>query len=89
MSDDNNVAMEMPRYECHKRVWALKIDLICEQRDGSAIIHPAEEEYSAFPVSASYVNKHCPKVGGYYVKYKDGYESFSPPDTFEAGYTRI
>ena len=25
----------------------------------------------------------------YYVKYKDGYESFSPADAFESGYSRI
>lgn len=27
-------------------------------------------------------------TGGYYVRYEDGYESFSPAGAFESGYTR-
>jgi hypothetical protein len=33
--------------------------------------------------------KHKPQVGWYLVRYEDGYTSFSPPETFEAGYARI
>lgn len=40
-------------------------------------------------VDVSYLNKHKPEPGGYYVRYEDGYESYSPPEAFEAGYTRI
>lgn len=29
------------------------------------------------------------KVGGYYVVYEDGYESWSPAEAFEKGYTLI
>ena len=28
-------------------------------------------------------------IGGYYVRYEDGYESWSPAEAFEAGYTRV
>jgi hypothetical protein len=31
--------------------------------------------------------KHAPQVGGYYVRYPDGYESWSPAKAFEEGYT--
>lgn len=40
-------------------------------------------------VAAEYVEKHKPTVGGYYVRYADGYESYSPAEAFEGGYTRI
>ncbi len=36
-----------------------------------------------------YMRKHQPKIGGYFVVYKDGYKSFSPAEAFEEGYTRI
>jgi len=30
-----------------------------------------------------------PKEGDYYIRYSDGYESWSPKEVFEAGYSRI
>lgn len=90
-------AREMPRYKCHKEVWALKIARIefdhdkarAENRetDGSATITPAEDGYAPFKVPHDYVRKHNPQAGGYYVVYKDGYKSFSPADAFEDGYS--
>ena len=82
---------EMPRYQCHKKVWALRIKdvVIPENGDGSAIITPSNDGYGAFVVDREYVQKHKPQVGGFYVVYEDGYKSFSPGDAFEAGYTRI
>lgn len=50
---------------------------------------PAEVEFPSFVVSAEYLAKHKPVVGGYFVVYVDGYESFSPATAFEEGYTRI
>ena len=90
---------EMPRYTCHKEVWALKISSIFRDQDfapnekretdGSATIVPADTSYGPFKVSAEYLRKHNPQVGGYFVVYKDGYKSFSPEAAFEEGYTRI
>lgn len=40
-------------------------------------------------VDMAWIEKHKPVIGGYYVRYADGYESFSPADAFEAGYTAI
>lgn len=83
----------MPKYKCHKEVWALKIKSIVidgegenRESDGSAVITP-EGEYAPFLVNRDYMYKHKPQVGGYYVVYKDGYESFSPKDAFEDGYS--
>jgi hypothetical protein len=90
------IEREMPKYKCHKEVWALKIKSIVrdgegEEResDGSAMITPEEEGYAPFKVDNDYMEKHKPHVGGYYVVYEGGYKSFSPADAFESGYTRI
>jgi len=82
---------EMPRYKCHKEVWALKIihvDLILGSKAG-AIITPHESGYSSFYVCDDYIKKHNPEAGGYYVVYKNGHESWSPAEEFENGYTII
>lgn len=54
----------------------------------NAVITP-EGDYPSFTVSAEYMAKHKPVVGGYFVVYEDGYESFSPAKAFEEGYTLI
>ena len=94
---DGAAQRQMPRYKCHKEVWALKIAEIKRhneddpnaETDGSATITPAEEGYAPFRVDYEFMNKHKPQVGGYYVVYKDGYKSFSPAEAFEDGYTAI
>lgn len=88
-------SVEMPRYKCHKDVWALKISAVVDptqpgnESDGSRILSFAEPGYASLRVPHDYVRKHNPQPGGYYVVYKDGYQSFSPADAFEDGYTRI
>lgn len=99
MNQECQAAAEMPRYKCHKEVWALKISAIArdsdkareEQRetDGSATITPAEDGYAPFKVDANYMHKHKPEAGGYYVVYADGYKSFSPAKAFEDGYSPV
>ncbi len=76
---------EMPRYKCHKEVWALKIK---EVRRALTIV-PEDKGYAPFDVSLEYISKHNPVAGGYYVVYKDGYISYSPAQAFEDGYTRV
>lgn len=85
--ESSGIGQEMPRYKCHKEVWALKIASIRLTEDGRGWITPAEDGYAPFEVSAAYVSKHEPTPGGYYVVYKDGYQSFSPAKAFEDGYT--
>lgn len=99
----NQAMREMPKYKCHKEVFALKIKAIeydsdnahLENRDtdGSAMITPEESGYAPFRVDREFVRKRLPVsgpiVGGYYVQYKDGYKSFSPAEAFEEGYHPI
>ncbi len=91
--DEPDAPRELPRYLCHKEVRALKIAEVGPRSD---LTHeeyydvvPADEEFATFAVSKAYVVKHTPAAGGYYVVYSDGYESFSPAQAFEEGYTRI
>jgi hypothetical protein len=88
-----STAMEMPRYQCHKQVWALKIKEV-KQSDpgvifegGSWEIVPEDSRYGDIRVSHEYYCKHKPEAGGYFVVYDDGYKSFSPAKAFEDGYT--
>lgn len=73
--------MELPRYICHKKVWALKIagiafdiDKAREQNcetDGSATLTPENTSYAPFKVDDGWLQRN-PKlaVGGYYVVYE-------------------
>ena len=86
---------ELPKYKSHKIIQALKIDFIGMEHGkdnphrGKGLIHPVDEGYAPFHVSEEYMKKHSPKAGGYYVRYPDGYESWSPAKAFEDGYTRL
>ena len=80
---------EMPRYQCHKQVWALKIKSIEFDTLGDAVITPEEPRYAPFDVDTGYCGKHSPEAGGYYVVYDGGYKSYSPANAFEAGYARL
>jgi hypothetical protein len=76
--------MEMPRYQSHKEVHALKINKVegCE-------ITPADGRYAPFMVEPEMYLRYTPTAGDYYVVYADGYKSFSPGKAFEEGYTQI
>lgn len=73
----------LPRYKSHKEVNAVKIEAI-----SGPTIWP-EGPFPSFNVSKEYLEKHKPTAGGYFVVYADGYESWSPAEAFEEGYTLI
>lgn len=84
------VERELPKYKCHKEVWALKIEGIKVHSDPSVgEIIPFDAGYAPFVVTEAYMKKHNPQPGGYYVVYDDGYTSYSPAAAFEKGYTKI
>lgn len=95
MENNVNNSIKMPLYQCHKKVWALKIADIQEtstpeqESDGSKLLVPEDTRYAPFKVDREYVQKHKPQIGGYHVCYQDGYQSFSPAKAFEDGYTLI
>lgn len=93
---DNQPRKEMPKYKCHKEVWALKISKVTFDKDESgnpvgsgATLEFEDDGYAPIHVDKAYIDKHLPDTKGYYVVYKDGYASWSPADVFEDGYTLI
>lgn len=87
MSDER----EMPRYRSHKEVWALKIAAIEILNDMTAKIAPRDEGYGTVHTTRGFSErfKGTDDDLGYYVRYADGYESWSPSKAFEEGYTRV
>lgn len=80
----------IPRYKCHKEVYALKISAIEFDKAGNAKIAPKNHDYAVF-TSELYRSKFKGSEDdlGYWVQYEDGYDSWSPTEAFENGYTRI
>jgi hypothetical protein len=86
----------MKKYKCHKIVEAGKITgFATESIENNpdlkfTIEHFVElDDNSRRIVSIDWLNKHKPEVGGYFVRYEDGYESYSPAEAFEKGYKEI
>ncbi len=84
---DGGPQQQLPRYKCHKTVWAIEIQGVIHDPGASVLLVPVEGSgFEPFAVSREYLEKHRPQPNGYYVKYEDGYESWSPKEVFEAGY---
>lgn len=88
----------LPLYTSHKVVGAFRIKEVAKPAEdsgaapGSLVLIPEPEPAGPQPapvvVGSAYVHKHEPKAGGWYVRYADGYESWSPDRAFREGYTR-
>lgn len=78
-----------PGYISHKRVWAAKIKRVHRDEDGQGVVLIFSNP--SFPPRAitafSLENKPVPQDGMWFVRYEDGYFSFSPAQAFESGYT--
>lgn len=82
----------MDRYNCHKQVSAGKITAIEVDENKVSKIALESGEF-VFSTSEWFHNQTARKdaeelIGGYYVVYDDGYDSWSPADAFESGYSR-
>lgn len=91
----NNVAIQLPKYQSHKEVWALKIVSAEKIGETTITLSFAEEAYAPATLDGDAAQRFmkCADEGvedlGYYVVYKDGYISWSPTKAFEEGYTLI
>lgn len=77
---------QMPLYKSHKQVRAAKIESV---RDDWAEQGVHVEGIGLVRMGDEWMARHKPVVGGYLVEYEDGYQSFSPAEAFESGYTRV
>ena len=83
----------MKKYKSHKIIEAGKIIRITEVKGGGATIEMEGED--PVVVGESYMKRFklskafgdSQGVDGYYVRYADGYESWTPNKAFEEGYT--
>jgi len=74
----------LAKWQSHKVVQAARIIAIL---DGRQLVFADNQGFYYPPTS--YFAKHEPTVGGYFVEYEDGYQSFSPAKAFEDGYTLV
>lgn len=81
----------MKKYQCHKIVEAGKIIANKEYPVGGQLSEIAMSLDGGDKVTVDWQwwNKYKPQVGGYFVKYEDGYTSYSPAEAFEGGYTEL
>lgn len=84
-------ASKLPRWQSHKVVEADKITGVS---DGEGLILFRWHLACGMVIEvdedlARRVTKGGQAVGGYYVRYLDGYQSWSPADAFEGGYAAI
>lgn len=92
MNESQGASTEMPRYQRHKQVWALQVKAIQLHNAKGNEPHQIDfidARYAPIFITDEMYQKHKPMSGWYYVVYPDGYESFSPAESFESGYTRI
>lgn len=86
--------IEIPRYQSHKQVQALKIKLAIMNPRGVEL-HFVDERYCPIQMPVEFARKHTDGqgvqalAGGYVVWYEDGYTSWSPAEAFESGYTML
>jgi len=73
-------------YNCVKTVKAAKIFRVDVDTGEVLTVTDDRSRLTVFRVGKEWIDKHQPKVGGYFVEYEDGYRSYSPADAFEKGY---
>lgn len=83
-----SLTRELPKYQCHKVVQALKIAHLLATPSGVEL-HFEDQRFAPHLVTAVWVDQRRPEAGGYFVVYDGAYESYSPASSFEAGYTLI
>jgi hypothetical protein len=79
----------IPRWQSHKVVEA---DRIVDVVEGAFSADWKLQCGEVIPVSVKLANRvpeGLPIAGGYYVRYADGFESWSPAEAFEGGYTLL
>ena len=94
MPEENDTSTEtereMPKYRCHKEVYALEIRAVVwdTERNIASLVF-VEVGFGEIEMTDDYMKKHNPQPGGYYVVYEGGYRSWSPAEAFESGYSLI
>lgn len=89
MENETAAMAQMPQYQSHKKVWALKIKKVHQDEGGVGLTFEDQRFAARAFTNSQLQNRPAPKEGHYMVQYDDGYISFSPGEAFENGYTKI
>ena len=99
LEEDLLERIPLPEYRPRETIEAFKIKEVqldsdkareeSRETDGSALLIPEDEKIRCLKVTAWYIRMHKPQVGGYYVRYEEGTESFQSAEKFESNYLLI
>lgn len=87
MSEMPERLSRLREFKCHKVVHAAKI--VAALRPPASVLHldPGDGgEPCVHEVPQEFFVRQRAEVGGYFVRYEDGYQSYSPAEAFESGY---
>ena len=80
----------MNKFKCHKVVEAAIVqNIVTDVTPGSPEVFLQLEGGEVYETDQNWVINKNVEVGGYLVRYEDGYTSFSPREPFLAGYTQV
>lgn len=88
ISTFDEASIQLPKWKCHKEVWADEIVDITFTPSGSRWHLSCGGIVDANTVR-EITQRSSPIVGDYFVEYEDGYRSWSPVKAFIDGYERI
>lgn len=76
------------KYRSTEEVTAIKLGNVTVNPDYTASLTNEDGDVTVI-VGADYVTRERPKVGGYYMKTRDGFEAFIESDLFEASFSKV
>ena len=81
------------QYQCFKRVWALRIEIVTFNAQGALLEGDGRQVFVDHTYVQNYISplmvKGVPLEGSYYVRYEDGSKSFMSSKRFEADFALI
>lgn len=83
-----SLLIELPQYQRAQKVGALRIAHIIPNPRGVEL-HFDDQRYAPIQVSLSWIARHAPEVGGYFMVREDGFEAFCPEAQFSGEYTAV
>lgn len=81
--------IEWPKYKCHKTVQACRVDQMLHSGDDGRNVRLVLDTGRVWETTKYWCVQKGVEVGGYLVRYEDGYVSFSPRVAFDNGYELV
>ena len=81
-----NDGRELPRYIRSTRLWALQIKRI--ELSSPPQLHFEEPGYGPFATTETWIARHHPRQGGWYVMLSPAYAVYVSPEDFQAQYLK-